>query len=175
MLILRASVGSTESSNSRLARVGRIDRSSQGCRCARRCDRPTHRRASLRASVSSDRSAPDPARSIDTILAYLNRSAAIGCRWTTCGDFHIAIPEQQRRCIPPSRGHPASRGSRAPWRGLPGHDQEEYHGGRERQPDDDQDALENEDAPQPGESLDQIRLVGHVRRGHAPDRPRGLE
>jgi hypothetical protein len=39
------------------ARFGRIDRSSQGCRCALRSDRPTHRRASLRASVSSDRSA----------------------------------------------------------------------------------------------------------------------
>ena len=39
-----------------VAHVGHIDRSSQGCRCALRSDRPTHRRASLRASVSSDRS-----------------------------------------------------------------------------------------------------------------------
>jgi hypothetical protein len=36
-----------------------IDRSVGRSPCARRSDRPTHRRASLRASVSSDRSAQD--------------------------------------------------------------------------------------------------------------------
>jgi hypothetical protein len=44
------------------ARFGRIDRSIERSPCALRCDRPKHRRASLRASVSSDRSAQDPAR-----------------------------------------------------------------------------------------------------------------
>ena len=39
------------------ARFGRIDRSGQGCRCARRSDRPKRRTVALRASVSSDRSA----------------------------------------------------------------------------------------------------------------------
>ena len=39
------------------ARVDLIDRSVGRSACARRSDRPTHRRASLRASVSSDRSA----------------------------------------------------------------------------------------------------------------------
>ena len=41
------------------ARFGRIDRSSQGCRCALRCDRPKRRTVALRASVSSDRRAQD--------------------------------------------------------------------------------------------------------------------
>ena len=36
-----------------VARVGRIDRSSQGCRCARRSDRPKRRTIALRASVGT--------------------------------------------------------------------------------------------------------------------------
>jgi hypothetical protein len=39
------------------ASVGRIDRSSQGCRCALRSDRPKQQRMSLRASVGYDRRA----------------------------------------------------------------------------------------------------------------------
>ena len=42
-LALRASVGSTEAAKDVVARFGVIDRSSQGCRCARRCGRPKHR------------------------------------------------------------------------------------------------------------------------------------
>ena len=41
---LRASVGSTEASNGRLGHVGRIDRRTQGCRCARCSDRRKRRR-----------------------------------------------------------------------------------------------------------------------------------
>ena len=46
--LLRASVGSTEASDSRLARFGRIDRSVERSPCARRCRRTDPRKTSER-------------------------------------------------------------------------------------------------------------------------------
>ena len=53
--------------------------------------------------------------------------------------------------------------------------EEEKHGGDERHPDDDQEPLEQEDAPQLGESLDQVGLVGDVGRRDVLERLGGLE
>ena len=61
------------------------------------------RRTSEGASVGWERSTPDPARSLDTQRAWLNRSAKSGRRSTTCGVIHIMIPGQPRHRIPPSR------------------------------------------------------------------------
>jgi hypothetical protein len=79
---LRAAVIDRINIRINLLRCRRTDRSVGRSSCALRCDRPTHRRASLRASVSSDARKTAPRPSLMKLFKLLSQGRKV--EWSSC-------------------------------------------------------------------------------------------